>query len=570
MKRINNLLIIFSALLLLGACENDGDKYFLSTPTENELIASSDAVVLTEATAKLYALSFAWTERTLQISDPVLKAPDVLKTALEVSLNEDFSGTIVESTESGLSKSYTGATLNIVANTLGATPNVATPFYFRLKGTTGNNMEPVYSNVEKVNVTSYELDMRFGNILDQNAQDTNLDLFSTNSNRIYTGFIGATSWMNFLFQEADGTIWRTANSSDIGKPFIITSEGTWGIWFPNPAGCYYVNFDIPAKQWTALLLPSLTVNGIEGITMTYNRSTNQWQGTFTATEAGDITIQISGTGKQYDHTTVTGNDNAISDELAKDTPFAFNGNSNGLTFGTTSSDITVNVPQAGECTLTIDLSNPQQWTAAVTAGGSSEPTYPATLAIYSAETSPQFLTTLTPTGKEEEEGTFQGVFQMKTGWENFKIADTEGSIWYGPVDGSPQSLVAGSDWSFWFDQEALESFMITASLRDMTWTPTKISQINICGGFNNWSLTSDVMTYNAGTQTWSATCNISNTENGFYFLLNQNWDWSLKGSTDGLYLAPSAGDGSYIPAEAGTYLITLDIRTMTFTMDKQN
>ena len=122
MKRINNLLIIFSALLLLGACENDGDKYFLSTPTENELIASSDAVVLTEATAKLYALSFAWTERTLQISDPVLKAPDVLKTALEVSLNEDFSGTIVESTESGLSKSYTGATLNIVANTLGATP----------------------------------------------------------------------------------------------------------------------------------------------------------------------------------------------------------------------------------------------------------------------------------------------------------------------------------------------------------------------------------------------------------------------------------------------------------------
>ena len=83
-------------------------------------------------------------------------------------------------------------TLNIVANTSGsATPNVATPFYFRLKGTTGNNMEPVYSNVEKVNVTSYELDMRFGNILDQNAQDTNLDLFSTNSNRIYTGFIGA-------------------------------------------------------------------------------------------------------------------------------------------------------------------------------------------------------------------------------------------------------------------------------------------------------------------------------------------------------------------------------------------
>ena len=205
--------------------------------------------------------------------------------------------------------------------------------------------------------------------------------------------------MNFLFQEADGTIWRTANSSEIGKPFIITSEGTWGIWFPNPAGCYYVNFDIPAKQWTALLAFT-------------HRQRNRRH--------------------HYDLQPLPESDNAISDELAKDTPFAFNGNSNGLTFGTTSSDITVNVPQTGECTLTIDLSNPQQWTAAVTAGGSSEPTYPATLAIYSAETSPQFLTTLTPTGKEGEEGTFQGVFQMKTGWENFKIARhrREYMVWY--------------------------------------------------------------------------------------------------------------------------------------------
>lgn len=87
MKRINNLLIIFSALLLLGACENDGDKYFLSTPTENELIASSDAVVLTEATAKLYALSFAWTERTPANQRPGPESPRCI---------ENRTGSIIE------------------------------------------------------------------------------------------------------------------------------------------------------------------------------------------------------------------------------------------------------------------------------------------------------------------------------------------------------------------------------------------------------------------------------------------------------------------------------------------
>ena len=36
MKKLNNLFTLLSALLLLGACEKDGDTYFLSSPEENE------------------------------------------------------------------------------------------------------------------------------------------------------------------------------------------------------------------------------------------------------------------------------------------------------------------------------------------------------------------------------------------------------------------------------------------------------------------------------------------------------------------------------------------------------
>ena len=62
MKKLNNLFTLLSALLLLGACEKDGDTYFLSSPEENELIASANSVVLTKETAKFYALSLAWTD----------------------------------------------------------------------------------------------------------------------------------------------------------------------------------------------------------------------------------------------------------------------------------------------------------------------------------------------------------------------------------------------------------------------------------------------------------------------------------------------------------------------------
>ena len=47
---------------------------------------------------------------------------------------------------------------------------------------------------------------------------------------------------------------------------------------------------------------------------------------------------------------------------------AFSGSSTALNLGETGGDITVNVPQAGECTLSIDLSNPQQWTVSVEEG----------------------------------------------------------------------------------------------------------------------------------------------------------------------------------------------------------
>ena len=165
MKKLNNLFTLLSALLLLGACEKDGDTYFLSSPEENELIASASSVVLTKETAKFYALSLAWTDQTLQVSDSRYQPTTGVQTSVQVSRTEDFSGQILETTESGVSKTYSVSALNIVAYQLKATPEEEAPLYFRLAGRNGSNIAPVYSNVVKVMVTPYEIDMRFANII---------------------------------------------------------------------------------------------------------------------------------------------------------------------------------------------------------------------------------------------------------------------------------------------------------------------------------------------------------------------------------------------------------------------
>lgn len=74
MKKLNNLFTLLSALLLLGACEKDGDTYFLSSPEENELIASASSVVLTKETLTRHNhCSVSWQRSTspLPTSSPL-------------------------------------------------------------------------------------------------------------------------------------------------------------------------------------------------------------------------------------------------------------------------------------------------------------------------------------------------------------------------------------------------------------------------------------------------------------------------------------------------------------------
>ena len=89
--------------------------------------------------------------------------------------------------------------------------------------------------------------------------------------------------------------------------------------------------------------------------MTYDLKSNKWTFLYQASQAGTINIQIKGTGKQYNSQTGTDDNAAIS------TPVAFRMENGTLTFGTTPSDIPVNVPTAGKVTLVLDLADPKVW-----------------------------------------------------------------------------------------------------------------------------------------------------------------------------------------------------------------
>lgn len=100
--------------------------------------------------------------------------------------------------------------------------------------------------------------------------------------------------------------------------------------------------------------------------MTYDRKTGRWTLPFHAASAGEVRIRISGTGRQYNVSTGT------DDEAALRTDVAFGMENGKITFGSVPTDITVQVPFAGDQTLMLDLSDPTGWTCTAGKGSTSE------------------------------------------------------------------------------------------------------------------------------------------------------------------------------------------------------
>ena len=86
---------------------------------------------------------------------------------------------------------FTAKQLNALISRVGFTEAVEKPLYIRIKSQLGSNIAPTYSNVLKLNVTPYVIDMSVGFILDSNQSETGATLASPASDGIYKGFMGA-------------------------------------------------------------------------------------------------------------------------------------------------------------------------------------------------------------------------------------------------------------------------------------------------------------------------------------------------------------------------------------------
>lgn len=560
-----NTFLFLLALLSVTACEKDEDKIYLNSIEPGQLVASDDAVVLTQDRSADIVLSLAWSVDNLAVSDPSAGVPGgLMSMSLEASADEQFS-TAVSTAVTSYSQAYTGSSLNALAQNAGVEPYSPTPVYFRLAARTGSNMQPVYTNTVAVTITSYEIDMSHLYVLDNSQAETGMSLYSPQSDGHYEGFLGVSGWYNFFLREGDGRIWGAAPIDD--NPFTLSeAENKWNLWFPAPSGCYYVVADVNELYWTALSIPALTLTGDIAGTPEFDRTNNRWTLAFQAAEAGTATIRLSATGSLYNSSTAT------NDEAAVPTAVSFAQEGDAVVLADQPGDISVTIPSAGECTLILDLSDPTHWTASVQSGGTGEETANPLIYLPGVDDLTSGGWTFDNYLRLYDAATlsYAGAAAVNSEW-GYQIAlevDNWNDIYtLGEGDAYAGTLVFGAGNNLPAPEPGL--YFMNVSLGALTYSLTPVQEVACCGFNDNWDLQS--MTASDTSGVYTATVEITaETPWGFQIILNGDWNLSLGGG-DGILIYQGVDDVSNIPfsGENGTYLLTVDLVQATYTMTLQ-
>jgi hypothetical protein len=460
MKKIfRNLMMLLCALTALVSCDESGDKIDLDGFKASDLMASASDVKLSVDNSKDVVLSLAWQNPTLLSSDETKPAGSgVLKTYLQVSASENFTSE-KEYTVTDLSKAFTGADLNAAAKDLGLSPDVSSPLYFRIKSQMGNNLDAAYSNVCQVKVTPYLIDMSYINILDKDTKEQTLTyLYSPNSDGVYSGYMNASSWLNFWGKENDGTIW--GNVGQDGHVYEMdNTESAWSFWFPGQAGIYYAVIDTKAKEFKPTLIKSFQLNGED---MTYDAPNYAWTKVITTT-ADNTPVSIVATGAEYSK--ATGTEDAAAVVKTMNYTLADGKMTDSESAGS------VIIPSAGTYTITVKVGEHSQLEYTIVEGDQTtpEPEASNTLCMFSENGN-----TLLAVMNKVSDGVYTCKYKP-TSWENFYFIyvgenKDDKKTWYG-ADGEQFKLTSGDGaWKIWFGDENGETeFTVTADLNTMTW-----------------------------------------------------------------------------------------------------
>lgn len=596
MKLLRYILPALSILLSVS-CMKDGEMLTATLEGDGTRIGTADSEIVLDINEPSALALTIWWDRlgNASLSNPDAQVPsDMIINAVQFSTDVDFSTYVEETVDNSASSvQFTAAELNTIMTELGLEGGVASTVYIRMSTSLGTNTEPVYGESIEITVTPYFVDMSFIRLAGVGSgafTGVERTLPATvEDGGEYAGFADIPAgWWNFFFIEGTGNIWGAL--TDGANQFYLERKNdisSWNCWFPEPSGCYYITMSTATGEWTAVSVSEvlMSIGGAEPVQMEYSAAHTAYTAVLT-TSTDNVSVQADLSGILYN--TSLGQDSAESASMS------LTGSSDGtLAAGEAGAVTGINTGAAGTYTLILRLAD-MTWELAegevdIDAGG--EQTEWPDDPDYSAATSEWLyiygLSDGTPSSVEgrlarTSDGVYEGFFYM-TSWFNFKFGDNEdpsAARIYGSApsseEGALERLYCGSDmYNIWWDSDQAAYTYLTVNTNDRSWNYTTVTSISIAGDFNGYSLTSDVMTFDPASGTWSAVITPGSWgQYGIQFVLNEEWGFCYAPAEDGtLFRSGNAAMPSTAVEPGVEYEVTIDLNdpaAMTWSIEPYN
>lgn len=596
MKLLRYILPALSIFLSVS-CMKDGEMLTATLEGDGTRIGTADSEIVLDINEPSALALTIWWDRlgNASLSNPDAQVPsDMIINAVQFSTDGDFSTYVEETVDNSASSvQFTAAELNTIMTELGLEGGVAATVYIRMSTSLGTNTEPVYGESIEITVTPYFVDMSFIRLAGVGSGAfTGVERMlsaTVEDGGEYAGFADIPAgWWNFFFIEGTGNIWGAL--TDGANQFYLERKNdisSWNCWFPEPSGCYYITMSTATGEWTAVSVSEvlMSIGGAEPVQMEYSAAHTAYTAVLTTT-TDNVSVQADLSGILYN--------TALGQDSAESASMSLTGSSDGtLAAGEAGAVTGINTGAAGTYTLILRLAD-MTWELAegevdIDAGG--EQTEWPDDPDYSAATSEWLyiygLSDGTPSSVEgrlarTSDGVYEGFFYM-TSWFNFKFGDNEdpsAARIYGSApsseEGALERLYCGSDmYNIWWDSDQAAYTYLTVNTNDRSWNYTTVTSISIAGDFNGYSLTSDVMTFDPASGTWSAVITPGSWgQYGIQFVLNEEWGFCYAPAEDGtLFRSGNAAMPSTAVEPGVEYEVTIDLNdpaAMTWSIEPYN
>lgn len=345
MNIMKKLALASMALLLASACKKEGEVITVSTGDAPTLASSATVLVLSKENEDQNAITFDWDAYQVSWSNASV-ATDLVNYTLQISrAGNNFQNVLVSKDTESTSAAFTTKQLNEAMIAAQIAPGDVADFEARLRVSTAANRQH-YTNVISLQITSYEDVVALptlylaGSFNGWSHRD-DFRVVSRNHDDDYEGYVNfPDAGTEFKFSSEAG--WGGTNYGDAGDGNLSTDGGAGNLQVADE-GHYLLRANIEELKWSATKVTWALIGEAAGgwgdgddVPLTYNPETRVWTATVTMS-AGPWKFRANG---GWDLNLGAGSQAGV---------LAYGGGD-------------FNLEASGTYLVTLDLSNPDQYT----------------------------------------------------------------------------------------------------------------------------------------------------------------------------------------------------------------